>query len=277
LSADGPALTTADGLSLATRCAPAAGAARGVLVLTHGFGEHSGRYVGLTQALTGAGVSVYAYDLRGHGRSDGPRGHAPGLAAYLDDLARVIAWARDQAPAAPLFLCGESAGGNIALNYALRRPAGLAGVIACGPWLRLAFTPPWWKTALARLVARVVPGFSLDSEIDASLLTHDAAQVQAYLDDPLNHERISAAAYLALSGSGEWALAHAADLLIPSLVLHGGDDQIISVEASEEFVAHVRHRDKRFRRYPGLYHEILNETNPQPVLDEITRWLGERC
>ncbi|MBI4315518.1 MAG: alpha/beta fold hydrolase, partial [Chloroflexi bacterium] len=86
---------------------------RAVVVLTHGHGEYANRYLHVGRAFTAAGYSTYAYDLRGHGRSGGPRGHAPGYEAILDDLQSIIDWARAENPGRRMFLYGHSTGGQI--------------------------------------------------------------------------------------------------------------------------------------------------------------------
>ncbi len=269
---DGPSLTSADGLLLATRRSLSR-SPLAVVVLSHGFGEHSGRYARLAAVLHDARIALHSYDLRGHGRSAGQRGHTPSLDAYLDDLARVIDRACGEVPGLPLFLFGYSAGGNIALNYALRQPSGIHGVIAIAPWLRLAFSPPTWKTALGRVAMRVAPNMSFDFEADAPPASRNTRVIEDKQADPLMHNRMSAAAFTVLTEGGQALLDGAADFALPLLVMHGGDDQVISADAAAEFVAGVRHSDKRFVLFPGMAHEILNEPEPRAVHTEIVAWI----
>ena len=266
---------SADGLALHT-CFWPAGDARAMVVLTHGFGEHSGRYGALAAALNAARCSLFAYDLRGHGRSQGPRGFAPRHEDLLDDLERVIAAAQRQQPGLALFVFGHSMGGNIVLNYALRRPAGIRGVLASGPWLRLTTQPPAWKRALARLAALLKPGLVVPATVDPKILSHDQMQVRAYADDPLVHGTMTAGLFAEVAVAGERALAEAAALTLPLLLMHGGGDQLTDPRASEEFHRHAGGSDKTLRIYPGQFHEILNETDPAPVLRDIVEWIGRR-
>ncbi|MCX7172580.1 MAG: lysophospholipase [Proteobacteria bacterium] len=265
------------GLALHTRFWPAA-EPRAMVVLTHGFGEHCGRYDGLAQALNAAGFSLFAYDLRGHGLSGGARGFVSSYEDLLDDLERVIAAARREHPgvALPLFLYGHSMGGNIVLNYALRRPAGIRGVLVSGPWLRLADQPPAWKLALGRLTAMLLPKMALPAAVDPGVLSHDEQQVRAYASDPLVHGTMTARLFAEVATAGEWALAHAATLSLPVLLMHGGGDRLTDPRATEEFHGVAGGGDKSVKLYPGQFHEILNETDPAPVLRDIVEWIDRR-
>jgi acylglycerol lipase len=268
-------LKTKDGLQLFTREWDSR-QAKALVVMTHGFGEHSGRYNVLGQVLAESGYPLYAYDVRGHGQSGGRRGHTPHYNALLEDLGLVIQHARRKRTHMPLFIFGHSMGGNIAINYALRRPKGLSGVITTSPMLRLAFTPPPWKTSLARMLAHVVPTFGLPANIDSNVLSHDLNIGIAYRNDELVHDRMTAKTYISLMGAGKYALKNAVSLTTPALLMHGGADALIDCRATEEFYSRMSHADKRFTRYDGHYHEILNEIDPVPALSEIVTWLDQR-
>jgi len=118
---------------------------RAAICLVHGMGEHSGRYGHVADRLTQAGYSVFAFDLRGHGKSLGPRGHTPSYRTLLNDINSLLNEVDKNFPELPLFLYGHSLGGNLVLNYVLRRQPKFKGVIVTGPWLRLAFEPPRFK------------------------------------------------------------------------------------------------------------------------------------
>lgn len=269
-------LVTHDGLRLATR-RWSAGAARALLVLSHGFGEHSGRYAMLASELAAAGVDVWAYDLRGHGESEGRRGHVPSYEAYLGDLSMVVGAMKAGAPEGlPTFVFGHSMGGGIALNFAIRHGDGLRGVIASAPYLRLAFEPPGWKVALAGWLAGFWPTASFSARIDAALLSHDDREVLAYRTDPRIHDRITAKTFLEIGAAGRDAIERAAELVAPLLLLHGGDDAITDSETSAAFVIAAGALDRTFIRFPGLYHEILNEPEGPEVRAAIVDWLLER-
>ena len=128
------------------------GAARppkAAIMLVHGHGEHVARYDHVAAALTEKGYAMLGFDLRGHGKSGGPRGHTPSYDALMDDIASFSQQTDQRYAGLPRFLYGHSLGGNLVLNYALRRKPDLHGVIATGPWLKLAFDPPASQVTLA--------------------------------------------------------------------------------------------------------------------------------
>jgi alpha-beta hydrolase superfamily lysophospholipase len=144
-------LKTFDGLSLFAQNWQPEDRTRAVVCLVHGIGEYSGRYVHVADRLTQAGYAIFTFDLRGHGKSEGLRGHIPSYEAIMQDISFLLETANKKYPQLPVFLCGHSLGGNLVLNYVLRRQPHLKGVIATAPWLHLAFEPPASKIALGKM------------------------------------------------------------------------------------------------------------------------------
>lgn len=257
-------------------------APKAVACLVHGLGEHSGRYGHLAAFLTQAGYALLAFDLRGHGKSGGQRGHAPSYEVIMHDIARFLDLAAERYPQCPRFLYGHSLGGNLVLNYALRhRPQlhvlhgmALHGVVATGPELRVAFEPPAWKTTLGKLLYALWPTFSMSNGLDARGLSHDPEAVRAYQGDPLVHDQVTARLALDFLSAGTWALEHAVEFPLPLLLMHGGADPICSVQASREFAAAAGSRCT-LKIWDGLYHEIHNEPEQTQVFAYLLDWLNE--
>ena len=243
-----------------------------VVCLVHGLGDHSGRYVNVGEALRGAGYVLLSFDLRGHGKSQGQRGHTPSYEALMDDIARFLDEAASRFPNLPCFLYGQSLGGNLVLNYGLRRRPQLAGVIATGPHLGLAFKPPFWKVTLCQIMSNPWPAFSVTTELDTKEFCHDPGVVQAHENDPLVHNRISARMFISVHQAAQWALQHAAEFPLPLLLMHGGADQLTSAGASRRFAEQVP-GDCTFKLWEGLYHEIHSEPTKQDVFDFLISWL----
>jgi alpha-beta hydrolase superfamily lysophospholipase len=204
-------------------------------MLVHGHGEHVARYDHVAAVLTEKGYAVLGSDLRGHGKCGGPRGHTPSYEALMDDIDCFSQQVDQRYANLPRFLYGHSLGGNLVLNYALRRKPDLRGVIATGPWLKLAFDPPASQVKLGRLMNSIAPGFTQHSKLDTSGLSHDQAVVSAYNHDPLVHDKISARLFVEIYETGLWALEHAAEFPLPLLLMHGAADPITSAKASQEF------------------------------------------
>ncbi len=266
-------LKTKDGIELFTQ-EWTVNQPKSALVLTHGFGEHSGRYAHVGAALNAAGYALYAYDLRGHGKSAGPRGHTPSMAHLLDDLSRVITRVRQQSPGARIFVYGHSMGGNITLTYAHQRPAGLAGVIVNAPWIRRAIEGSKAQLVLARVMAHLVPGFSQQVPALTGKLSRDAALDSAGNSDPLSHRTMSAQLFAEVNRAAEALLTDAPSLTPPLLLTHGADDSIIAISGSEAYFERCGAPDKTFKRYEGGYHELQNDLGREAYFADMIDWLG---
>jgi alpha-beta hydrolase superfamily lysophospholipase len=265
-------MRTRDGLRLHARRWSPGEEERGAVCLVHGLGEHGGRYERLAAALTGAGYSLMAADLRGHGRSEGRRGHIGSYEHLMEDIELLLEETELASPGAPLFLFGQSMGGNLVINFALRRRPALAGVIASSPMLRTAFAPPGWKTFLGKRLRGFLPALPLGNEIRADDLSRDLSVVDAYRRDPLNHDRLTLAFQDVLL-AGEWAIEHAEGLSLPLLLMHGDADRIASHEASAEFAGRAGDRCT-FRLWEGLRHELHNEPEGRQVGRFVLEWMN---
>jgi acylglycerol lipase len=246
---------------------------KGVICLVHGLGEHSGRYGHLAAFLNQAGHALLAFDLRGHGKSEGPRGHTPSYEALMEDIAHFLEETTERHPDRPRFLYGHSMGGNLVIEYALRRRPQLAGVIATGPLLRAAFEPPAWKLTLAKIMRSLWPTLSLSNGLDRQALSRDPEVVRAYDDDPLVHDRVSARLAMDMFQSGLRSLEHAAEFPLPLLLMHGGADRITSAQASREFAAQAGEACT-LKIWDGFYHEIHNEPEQGEVFEYLWEWLN---
>jgi acylglycerol lipase len=261
-----------DRIDMASRGWTPEGKPKAVVALVHGHGEHVGRYAHVAAALTAQGYVLMGFDLRGHGKSGGPRGHTPSYAALMDDIAAFLDQVEERYPGLPRFLYGHSLGGNLVINYALRRKPDLCGVIATGPWLKLAFEPPAAQVTLGKLMNGIAPGFTQHSNLNTKGLSHDAAVVTAYENDPLVHDKISARLFVEIYNTGLWALEHAAELSLPLLLMHGSADPITSAKASQEFAAKAGEM-VTLKIWPDMYHEIHNESAQAEVFKTMLAWL----
>ncbi len=266
-------IESCDGLRLHGQgWAPDAGT-RAVICLVHGLGEHCGRYKHVAEAFNKAGYALMAFDLRGHGRSEGQRGHAPSYPVLMDDVFQLLETAKERYPDIPVYLYGHSLGGNLAIHYALCRRPKLAGVVASAPLFRPASKPPAWKIALLRAMYRVRPSLSISSGLETAALSRDSKVVQAYRNDPLTHDRISARLAMDMLRNGEWNLVHAADLPCPLLLMHGDADRITLAEASREFAARAG-TACTLKVWEGFFHELHNEPERQDVLAFSIEWIS---
>lgn len=265
-------LNTEDNLRLYAQSWAPRGDARGVVCLVHGLGEHGGRYARLATYCAERGYAFLTCDLRGHGRSEGRRGELVSYERVLDDIGLLLTEATRRHRKAPRFLYGHSMGGNLVLNYILRRQTALEGAIVTGPWLRVLMDIPEKKRRLARILLRVWPTFAQATGLEAANMAHDPEVVKRYETDSLNHDVITLRTYFALEDAAEYALQHAEECAVPLLLMHGGDDAICDPEASREFAGAVD-GDCTLRIWDGLYHEIHNEACAEDVFEVTFDWI----
>lgn len=249
---------------------------RAALLLSHGLGEHAGRYAALAAWLASHGVAVYAPDHRGHGGSAGVQGHVDRFARYVDDFARFRRAVAAHTAGLPLFVMGHSLGGLIALRYLQTHPHdGLRGAILSAPALEAALRPPRWKTAMAGLLSRVAPRLRLGNEIDPSFLSRDETYVRAYRDDPLVHPWITPRLYTELLDAARRVWKDAERLRLPLLFVIPGADPVIRADTTEHFARGLQ-GDVTVHVYPALRHEPHNERERDTVLGDVARWIAAR-
>ncbi len=246
---------------------------RGVVAVVHGLGEHVGRYQHVADALNQAGYGVIGFDLAGHGRSEGVRGHAT-YDGVLEDIDRLLQEAGERYPNQPCFLYGHSLGGALTIYYALKRRPALNGFIATSPGLYPGAPVPPVKLLLAKVMAAVKPDFTMQNELDVNNLSRDTAIVQAYKDDPLVHGKISTRLGLDLVTKGAWVQEQAAHFPGPLLLMQGDCDYLVSQQALSRFAEAVPAEKLTYKVWPGSYHETHNDLEKQQVIQTIIDWLN---
>lgn len=252
---------------------PAGPPLRGGVLIVHGFGEHSGRYGYLVEALTAHGYAVSGFDHRGHGQSPGLRGHIDRWDQFAEDVRAAVAAARLQVAPHPLFLFGHSMGGLVALNYAIRYPEGLAGIIASAPLLTQPNVSPVLNLA-ARALSSIKPDFPLKSGLDANGISREPEEVQRYRNDPLNHDKATARLGTEMIKTIDWTQQHASELRIPILIYHGSGDRIVPIQGSRTFYSRLTVQDKQWIEWPEGYHESHNDLHRAEVFNAILDWLN---
>ena len=251
-------------------------APKAILLLVHGAGEHSGRYLHVAEFFVEQGLAVLALDHRGHGHSDGKPGHIDVFDDYLVDLAVFHNEVERRFPGVPIFLLGHSLGGLIACNYLLQQQDRFVGCILSGALIKSDLQPGWVQMGVIQLLALLAPRLGV-MQLDASGVSRDAEEVKKYVEDPLVlHGKASARMVRELFAGMGALQAGAAGITLPMLMLHGDADVLTSPDGSRYLHQHISSTDKTLTIYPGLYHEILNEPERQDVLDQILSWCEAR-
>ncbi len=248
---------------------------RGVIIIAHGLGEHSGRYENLIKIMQDDKISFYALDHRGHGRSEGKRGHIGSFREYIDDLKMLFKLVNKENQGLPIILLGHSMGGVIAYQYALSYPQDIRGLILSSAGLIPAGELPVWKKRLATFLSRIMPTLAMSNGLNRDDLSHDQAVIDAYGSDPLVHDRVSSRWFVEFTRAGADSLSRAAELSMPLLIIHGADDRIVDFRGSKEVMARASSPNKQFYLFEGLFHETMNEISPEKekVVNTIREWI----
>ena len=262
-----------DGSKRHYRYAEVAGSDK-LLLVQHGFHEHSGRYDEVIEFFAGQGFNVYAEDHRGHGRSDGKRGHVDSFDIYLKDIAALHRLATDKHKPKLTLLCGHSLGGLISLRYAQEYGDSVDGVITSGAFVELSVKVPLWKSTIARLLSRGAPSFTLPSGVDKDAVSSDPREVADYKADELVHEVASSRWFTEILANHRKVHERADRLRMPMLLLHGEADRIVTCGASRRLFPLLLSEKKKLITYPGMFHVIFKEVERVRVFEDITTWLA---
>lgn len=249
---------------------------RGVLIIIHGMAEHSDRYKFPIDYFSQKGFAVYLMDLRGHGNSRGRRSDASSFHQLLDDIQAFLQLVRKREKGQKIFLIGHSFGGQLVLNYGIRSPEGLDGIIVSSPNIRLKLKLPFVKVMLAPVLARLLPTLSLSNELDSSMVSHDLEVVRSYDQDKKVQRAITTRLANLVLNNQKKLISLAKNFHVPSLLMHAGDDQICSPEGTKEFYEKIPIHDKQLKIYKGFYHELFNEVEREKVFHDMEAWLEKR-
>jgi len=256
--------TATDGLGLLTRrWSHPEPVAR--LLLVHGLGEHSGRYEHVGEFFVDHGYEVFAFDLRGHGASGGDRLDLESFDEFVDDLAQVFG---DIPKDLPTIIYGHSMGGLIVAMHAAGSDPHPTLYVLSAPLLD-ADLSAFLKLG-SKLLSKLTPGFHLPSGIKGEQLSRDPAVGEKYFSDPLVETKATArfsAIVLAQLGIARAAIG---DITVPTLVIHGAEDEIVPPHASAP-LAGVPGVERKL--FPGLRHEAHNEPEYKDVLAFVAGWI----
>lgn len=245
----------------------------GVVVIAHGFAEHSGRYATVAERLTAVGIAVSAPDHRGHGLSEGRRTSIVRFEDYVDDLTTVVAQVRARWPSLRVALLGHSMGGLIALDLAVRQAVPLDGLVLSAP----AACPrevSRLTLLVGRALSRVAPNTGV-LRLPLNRISRDPAVVEAYNDDPLVFRTpIRARLGAEMLDAMDRVDSGLPELRVPLLVMQGTSDGLVDPGCGPHVYGRAGSADKTLKMYDGLWHEIFNEPERDHVLADLTGWLG---
>jgi alpha-beta hydrolase superfamily lysophospholipase len=197
-------------------------------------------------------------------------------AEYRDDVKAFLGHISRQEPGCPVFLLGHSLGSLIALDYVLRQPQGLNGLILSGTAVDPVGAATPLLVAIARVMSRIRPTLSLTVKLDKSALSRIPEVVSQYIADPLVHGLGSARWGTETLDTIAWCKAHASELQLPLLVVHGASDRINSAAGARQVFEAARSSDKRLVMVPGGHHEPHNDVGREQTFQALEEYLGSR-
>lgn len=248
------------------------------LTILHGLGDHGGRFDSIAVSLASSGIGVLAVDLLGHGRSPGRRGVIESYETLIDEVGNSTNLASRLWEETPAFVFGHSMGGNLVLNWALRRrfeAHSIAGVIAVAPMLRLARMPRPQILNVGRWLEKRWPNLRVTAPVDVRQLCSDPMGQDAYRRDTYVHRKMSLRLGNALIESGQWALKHADQLEKACLLMHGSEDTLTCPKATQEMADRMG-SNVSFKLWPNARHDLHFELQRETVFAYLISWMQEQ-
>lgn len=248
--------------------------AKGVVVISHGLGEHSGRYDRMSELWTNAGYAVVAYDKGGHGLSTGKPGCIPDIEVYFEELKAVSEYCNTTLPSIPKILYGQSMGTTVGLAFLLNYPRDFQAMIGASGWLKLVKEPSWLTIKMAALLGPVFPGLTLSNGLDPRQISTLPDEASRYQEDPLVHDRISLALGNGIFGLLEQLHRFSGTFPVPLLLMHSQNDPITSWKGSKDFASQIK-GNVSLSLLPKSYHELHHDVEASEIGKRQLEWLDE--
>ena len=247
---------------------------KAVVHIIHGYAEHIDRYTNVVNELLPAGYAVFGNDHRGHGRSGGKRGHVKSFQEFIDDekqFRREVIHTR--CPGIPYFVLGHSMGSLIALNYIEQNAEEIKGLILSGTGSQPGTDIPKILVTLTKILSKILPSVHVKSPLPPEFISRDMEVVKAYIDDPLVYNVITPRLAYEMNRFVVIGAQNSVKIKIPVLIQLGSKDTAFS--GQKELFEMIGAKDKTFKRYEGLKHEVYNElpVDRVRVLADLKSWL----
>lgn len=246
---------------------------KAIIILVHGLRAHSGCYLKLNNYLLSKGYAIYSFDLRGHGKSEGIKGHVDNFSDYVYDLQVFINRVRSERGGYDIFVIGISMGGTITLDYALENQNQLVGLIAAGAFLRPDVSVSPLLIQICTFLSLTLPKMRIGS-FDISVMSKDKLVVHRYTKDPLYYKgKITARLGSELLEASKKLQPQISSIKLPILIMHGTADRLANLEGSITLCESVGSIEKTLKLYDGAYHDIFNDLNNEQVFSDLNNWL----
>ena len=236
------------------------------IIIIHGLGEHSGRYKEFANFFMKKNIGVFSFDLIGHGKSDGLKGHISNIKDFTDSIEDVLIEVRRRYINTPIILFGHSLGGCLALNYLIERKSKeISLAIISSAWIETEIQIPKYLLILQRVMHTLFPKVRLSNRLDTKDLSKDIKIVDKYKNDPLVHDRISLNLLSEINKTIKKIKNKDYNIEIRVLIIHGKKDKIISYKGSE--LIHKKIKNSKLKLYDNVYHEPHNDNERKEILE----------
>jgi len=251
-----------------------AGDVKAVLLVVHGLGEHSGRYMNVVNHFVPLGYAVYGLDQIGHGRSDGAREIIESFEDFTDTLTIYLKMVKDWQKDKPVFLLGHSLGGAIVSYYLLDHQADFKGAVISAPTVKVGDSISALTITMSKVLSKIAPKMGVLA-LDATTISKDSEVVQAYVNDPLVfHGKTPARMGAEMLSAMQRISTEAGKITLPFIVIQGGEDKLVDPAGAQMLYDMASSTDKTIKIYPGLYHEVFNEPERDIVFKDVETWLA---
>ena len=247
---------------------------RGVLIITHGLAEHSECYHPLAKSLCDDGWMVYAWDMRGHGRSEGKRGYSAGIKPFINDLELFVRKVRSRHKDQNLLLFGHSLGGMVTLRLMESAKIDCAALVLSAPCVGLTVKVPKLKEQIAHVANRWLPTLTMYNEVRYEDLSRDEEILKSYRTDTLRHDKISPGIFLGMLEAFPQVFEEAEKVDCPVLMQLAGEDRLVSTPAARELFEKLPNKKNQMIMYPESLHEIFNDLDRERALADLKRFVN---
>jgi acylglycerol lipase len=249
---------------------------KAVLMIVHGLGEHSGRYLNVVNHFVPMGFAVYGMDHPGHGKSHGTRKYVDRFEDFIINVKAYFDRIQGRQAGKPIFLVGHSMGGLVSAVYLLDHQAGLKGAILSGPSVKIPGNVSPVTVLIGKMLDVIMPRLGLLKTAPEGV-SRDPAVVRAYMDDPLVYKgKTTVRLAIEMANAMQRVSSEAKKITLPILILQGGADWIVDPAGSRMLYDSVGSTDKELKIYDGLYHEVYNEPEHPQVLRDVEQWIEAR-
>ncbi|WP_164669536.1 alpha/beta hydrolase [Virgibacillus doumboii] len=243
----------------------------GAVIVVHGLGDHSGGMLNLCNKLADASLIVYAFDLRGHGKSSGTRGYIRKWNEYIEDLHAFRNKVINEIPELPLYIVSHSLGGVIALDYSLHYSHGISGLIAIAP--AISYETKWSEKLLIQLMGRFKPDYVIEEPGNLDLLTQDQTEQSRLESDELRHNMVTPGLGRGLLQTIPRLMNKAHSIQLPFLLQFGLDDEMTPPWKLREFYNSIGSEEKQKYEYDALRHRPFDDSGREQFFSDMTGWL----